>query len=96
MRGRSSAPAWPGLKTLLLRLAAVSHRAHLATPPAAPTRAGAPASPPGAGGKAGGVFMGALADLKPGLTDDQKRKAAVQREQLKRDLEEQVGDLRPT
>jgi hypothetical protein len=34
--------------------------------------------------------MGAMGDLKAGLTDDQKRKAALQREQLKRDLEEQM------
>lgn len=35
-------------------------------------------------------FMSSLAALKPGLTDDQKAKAAAQREQLKRDLEEQM------
>ncbi|GAB4822357.1 hypothetical protein N2152v2_009403 [Parachlorella kessleri] len=40
-------------------------------------------------GKAAG-YMSALADLKPGLTVDQKQKAALQREQLKRDLELQM------
>eukprot|EP00887_Chlorella_sp_A99_P003109 scaffold9.g3109.t1 len=50
---------------------------------------------PGTGAAgAGGSFMSALSSLKPGLSDAQKQKAATAREQLKRDLEQQMAEKR--
>ncbi|PSC75117.1 hypothetical protein C2E20_1957 [Micractinium conductrix] len=47
---------------------------------------GRPAAKPAGAGQ----FMSALHDLRAGLSDAQRDRAAVQREQLKRDLEEQM------
>ena len=41
---------------------------------------------------AGGSFMSALQDIRAGLSDDQRVRQAAQREQLKRDLEEQMRE----
>lgn len=42
----------------------------------------------------GGAYMAALHDLKPGLSDSQRAKAAAAREQLKLDLEAQIAERR--